>query len=168
MEMERRVEVPIGAAQDKRRAAGVDLGGEALVLSEAEGLGDMPVLSPVEGRVTQMLAHHGPVPGLRQAVRLRSRQAVVVGVPGTRLGELHPEFLSHFGDLVVAVLRAVVGMKAEALEGETCQQFAANRQPISLADPFAGGHQCPLGFAVHGVAVPGLSGAEGIDPLEAV
>lgn len=56
-----------------RLAEGVDFGGEAL--------GDV--------RITQMLAHHGTVLGLRQAI--------VVGVPGAGLGELHTEFLQDLG-----------------------------------------------------------------------
>jgi hypothetical protein len=97
-----RMEVDVGVQEIL--AEGVDLGGRAL--------GDM--------RVAEVFAHDGAVLGLRQAV--------VVAVSGPRFGELDAELVQGFGHGVVDVLRAVVGMKAQELEGEAGQDLFQDGQ----------------------------------------
>jgi hypothetical protein len=52
---------------------------------------------------------------------LRFRQTIVVGVPGPRFCLLHQQLVQHLGHPVINVLAAVVGMEAEASEGELRQ-----------------------------------------------
>lgn len=68
-----------------------------------------------------------------------------------RLGEFHRQLVEHFGDLVVDVFRAVVGMKSEYAEWEVLQQGCDDRQQIGFGDLLASGDQLPLGDAVDGV-----------------
>ncbi len=110
-------------------AEGVDESGEALR--------DMAV--------AQVFAHDGAVLGFRQAV--------VVAVPGARLGELDVELIQEFGHGVIDVLRAVVGMKAQDNEGEADQELLKDRQEVGFGEALAGGDDFQLGDAVHGVDV---------------
>ena len=73
-----------------------------------------------------LLAHHGAVLGLCQCV--------VVFVPGTGLGELDEQFLQQFGNLVINVLRAVVGMKPRDDKRKLLQQLPDDREQVGLAD----------------------------------
>ena len=95
--------------------------------------------------VAQMLADDRAVLGLGQAV--------VVGMAWPILGEFGTEFVQHLGDLVVDVLRAVVGVKAQDAEREARQQRLDGRQQIGFADFLAGGDQLPLGDAIDGIDV---------------
>ena len=49
---------------------------------------------------------------------LRLRQAIVVGVPGPRLGLLHQQFVEQLDHGVVDELAAVVGVEAPDAKGE--------------------------------------------------
>ena len=77
-----------------------------------------------------------------------------------RLGEFGRQLFEHLGDLVIDVLRAVVGMEAKKTKRESSQQRRDDRQQIGFADLLADGNQLPLGDAIDGVDV--------IDTLETV
>jgi hypothetical protein len=69
---------------------------------EASGMAAVDVL------VAELLAHHGPV--------LRLGQAVVVAVPRAAARELDAQLVQQPRHLVVDVLAAVVGVEAQNLE----------------------------------------------------
>ncbi len=118
----------------------------AAVGVEASGMAAVDVL------VAELLAHHGPVLGLGQAV--------VVAVPRAAARELDAQLVEQSGHLVVDVLAAVVGMKAQDLERELRQHLLDHAEQVRLGDRLHAGHHLPLGDAVHGVDV--------VQPLDAV
>ena len=121
---------------EKVVAESVDLGGEALR--------DMAV--------AEVFAHDGAILGFRQAV--------VVTMAGTRLGEFDLELFQHRCHGVVDVLRAIIGMEAQDPEREAGKNLFQDGQQVGLAQALAGGDDFHLGEAVHGVDV--------IEPLDPV
>lgn len=72
---------------------------------------------------------------------------------GARLGELDAQLLQHAGDLVIDVLRAVVGMKPKNDERESIQQLPDDRKQVRLANFLARGDELELGHTVHRIDV---------------
>ncbi len=93
----------------------------------------------------ELLAHHGPVLGLGQAV--------VVAVARAAAGELDLQLVQHLGHPVVDVLAAVVGVEAQDLERELFEHLLDDGQQVGFADGLHRGHHLPLSDAVHRVDV---------------
>ncbi len=78
-------------------------------------------------------------------------------VGGETWVELDAQLLQQPGHHVVDVPRAIVGVDPQDGEGELLEDVLQHGQEVGLADALAGGHDLPLGEAVHGVDV--------VDPL---
>ncbi len=96
-------------------------------------------------RITQVFAHHRSVPG--------SRQRVIVGLPGTGLGELDPQLLQQLCHLVVDVFRTVIRMKAKDDKREPIQSLPDDWMQVRLTDLLAGGDKLHLCHTIHRVDV---------------
>ncbi len=102
--------------------------------------------------IAKGFAHHRAVLGLGQRI--------VIAAPGARFGELHPQLLQQLRHLMIDVLRAIVGMKAQDAKRKLLEHLFDHRQQISLADALATAHHLPLRHAIDSVDV--------IDAFEAI
>ena len=85
---------------------------------------------------------------------LALHQGVVVALASPRLGELADvQFVEQRGDLMVDVLRAVVGMKAHNLKRIGVDEGFEHRNEEALGDRLHGADVLVLGDLVHGVDV---------------
>ena len=97
-------------------------------------------MAAVDGLVAELLAHSGAI--------LRLGKAVVVAVPQAAAREFDAQFLKHARHLMVDVLAAVVGVKAQNLERELRQHLLDHAEQVRLGDRLHAGHHLPLGDAV--------------------
>lgn len=73
-------------------------------------------------------------------------QGVIVGMPGTRLGErFNVELGEQSDDLMIDVLRPVVGVKRLDLEGESLDEVRQNGDQEAFADVLDGADELELG-----------------------
>ena len=121
---------------------------------EAHGEGVDPFgMGAGDVAVAKVLAHDRAV--------LAFRQGVVVAAPGAGFGELLDlKLVEQLGDLMIDVLRAVVGVEPPDGEGEGEDEPFQDGQEESLTDAFDGGDELELGDLVDRV--------DEVQPLDAV
>ena len=95
--------------------------------------------------VAEVFAHGGGVFALNQGI--------VVGVAGTRLGELNEQLVEECCDLVIDILRTVIFVSTADHEREGIEQCRKRRNQIRLADALYTRHHLKLGHRVHGIDV---------------